>query len=369
MKILIDLTALADNFSGIERYALNISEQLINLDNNNKYILLFKNCIHKSFFKYKNNNNIEFRIIRGKNKLIFNQIILLKELYKIKVDKYLFMAFPSPIFFRKKGIINTIHDLTAWDYPETMKFKSRLYFKISIRNSIRVSENILTVSSFSKSRICNKFNVNNVHIIYNGVSEVFVEASKKKCYVLEDRIRKKYDLPDDYIMCLCTLEPRKNIDLLVKSYIDLRKQNKINTKLVLVGRKGWKVDQLLDGISNKFSNDIIVTGFVDDEDLPQIYIGSKCFVFPSLYEGFGIPVLEAMALGVPVITSDTSSLPEVVGKSGILFSNNNKNDLELKINEFINMKIDEVKELSLKGKEQARLFNWRIEAKKLIKLF
>lgn len=368
MRIVVDLTSLADNFSGIERYALNISEQLINLDKKNTYIIFFKNNIHKDLLKYKENKNVEFKIINGGNKLIFNQVILLKELFKIKADKYLFMAFPSPLLFRKAGIINTIHDLTPWDYTGTMKFTSRSYFKASIRNAIKVSEKIITVSEFSKNRIIDKFRIKEVDIIYNGVSDVFLKASENLNFKLDNKISKKYNLPDKYIMCLCTLEPRKNIELLVESYIELRKKNKIDLKLVLVGRKGWKVDKLLSNINENYSKDIIVTGFVDDDDLPQIYIGAKCFVFPSLYEGFGIPIIEAMSLGVPVITSNTSSLPEVVGDCGLLFINNNKDDLQLKIREFINMKMQEVEDLSLRSKERAKRFNWKIEAHKLIKI-
>ena len=104
MKILIDLTSLADNFSGIERYALNISKEMIKQDKVNKYILVFKNQIHKEFDEFINDNNIDIKIIKGKNKLIFNQIILPYYLYSIKADRYLFLAFPSPVFFRKKEL-------------------------------------------------------------------------------------------------------------------------------------------------------------------------------------------------------------------------------------------------------------------------
>lgn len=368
MKILIDLTSLAENFSGIERYALNISKEIVENDKNNEYILIFKNNIHKSFLKFKNNENIQSKVIKGKNKLIFNQIILPKELYKIKADKYLFLAFPSPILFKRKGIINTIHDLTAWDYPETMKKSSRIYFKESIKNAIKVSENILTVSNFSQRRIEKQFSFNRVNIIYNGVSDTFLEASNQEVFKLEDRIKRKYCLPREYFMCLCTIEPRKNIELLIKAYTELREENKTQLKLVLVGRKGWKVDNLLREVNEKYINDIIITGFVEDEDLPQIYIGAKAFVFPSLYEGFGIPVLEAMSLGIPVICSDTSSLPEVIGKNGILFANNNKEDLKIKMIEFLNKSEDYIQNLILLGKKRSMLFNWKNEAEKLIKL-
>lgn len=366
MKILIDLTSLADNLSGIERYALNISKEIIKQDNKNKYILVFKNEVHREFEKFKNKENISFKILYHSNKLIFNQIILTRYLYKTKVDKYLFLAFPSPILFRKRGIINTIHDLTAWDYPKTMKTSSRIYFKFSIKNAFKVSEKILTVSEFSKNRIKDMFKFGDVNVIYNGVSDVFIKNNLTDNRVEE--IDKKYKLPKDYIMCLCTLEPRKNIELLIRAYIDLKIQGKINDKLVLVGRNGWKIENLLKEISEKYSEDIIITGFVNDLELPYIYKHSKCFVFPSLYEGFGIPVLEAMYMGVPVICSNTSSLPEVIKGSGITFENNNLNDLKEKIELFL-CKSDEDK-LYLKNRAMIRSldFKWSKESSKLIEI-
>lgn len=365
MKILIDLTSLADNFSGIERYALNISKQLINQDKLNNYILVFKNDIHKEFNEFRNYENVQFKILKGNNKLIFNQIILPFYLYSINADKYIFLAFPSPILFRKKGIINAIHDLTAWDYPNTMKTSSRLYFKTSIINSMYASEKIITVSEFSKSRIEDKFKRYDVNVVYNGISEVFINNKNKKN---NDSIKEKYQLPDNYIMCLCTLEPRKNIDLLIKAYIEIKDKEELDLKLVLVGRKGWKIDKLLNDVSDKYSKDIIITGFVDDEDLPQIYENSKMFVFPSLYEGFGIPVIEAMYMGAPVICANTSSLPEVVNGNGLLFNNNDKDDLKDKILSLEKMSTEDINKMKESSRIRANEFNWDNEAIKLIKL-
>lgn len=367
MKILIDLTSLADNFSGIERYALNISKQMINQDKVNSYILLFKNKVHQDFNKFKNHRNIELKVIKGKNKVIFNQIILPRYLYSVKADKYLFLAFPSPIIFRKKGIINTVHDLTAWDYPQTMKISSKVYFKASIINAVNVSEKIITVSEFSKSRIEDTFRKSNIEVVYNGISEVFLNNDKDN--KSSKYIKNKYNLPDNYIMCLCTLEPRKNIDLLIKAYIELKYEEKIDLKLVLVGRKGWKIDKLLSEVNEKYSKDIVITGFVNDEDLPVIYEGSKMFIFPSLYEGFGIPIIEAMYMGVPVICSNTSSLPEVVNGNGLLFNNNDKDDLKDKIIKFLNMSKSDIDDIKLASKKRADSFHWITEAQKIIELF
>lgn len=368
LKIAIDLTSLADNFSGIERYALNISREMIKNDTYNEYILLFKNSIHPLYNQLLEDKKVKPVIIQGNNKLIFGQLTLAKELYRIKADKYIFLAFPSPVLFRKKGIINTIHDLTAWDYPKTMKFLSKMYFKLGIRNAVKVSERILTVSEFSKRRIIEKFKIENISIIYNGISDVFLKSSMKMQEKNLSDLKEKYKLPDSYLMCLCTLEPRKNIELLIKAYVELRNKNKISEKLVLVGRKGWKVEKLLNDINNNYIEDIIITGFVDDEDLPLIYSEAKCFIFPSLYEGFGIPVIEAMYMNVPVICSNTSSLPEVINGCGILFENNNIEDLKDKILAFLNSDEKEFLSVIKMARKRAEKFNWHSEAHKLIEL-
>lgn len=364
MQIVIDLTSLDDNFSGIERYALNISKNLIIQDKFNEYILLFKNKIHTEFIELKNLDNTTFKVIKGKNKLIFNQIILPRFLYSIEADKYLFLAFPSPILFRRKGIINAIHDLTPWDYPETMKILSKLYFKFGIINAIRISDEIVTVSQFSQKRIFEKFGYKNTHVIYNGISDVFIK-SESEVPIIKSEIREKYNLPSKYIMCLCTLEPRKNIQLLIRAHNELLNDNKIDSKLVLVGRKGWKIDEFLKNINIKQNDNIIITGFVDDKDLPEIYKGADMFVFPSLYEGFGIPVIEAMYMNVPIICSNSSSLPEVIGDTGILFNNNDLNDLKNKILLLKNMDKNKRQLLIKNAKQKAMNFNWNNEAIKL----
>ncbi|WP_455793372.1 glycosyltransferase family 4 protein [Clostridium butyricum] len=368
MKIAIDLTALADNFSGIERYAFNISKELIKSDNINEYILIIKNFIEPSFKECINKSNIKFEVGYGRNRIFFSQIKLTKILYKIKADRYLFLAFPGPILFKREGIINTIHDLTAWDYPDTMKVFSRIYFKIAIRNAIRVSSNILTVSKFSKKRLFEKFHKTNIDIIYNGISEEFIKNRIQVNDKSFDEIKKKYSLPEKYIMCLCTLEPRKNIKLLVQVFIELKENNKIGDKLVLVGRKGWKVEELLKTINQKYKDDILITGFVEDSDLPYLYKMASCFIFPSLYEGFGIPIIEAMYMKVPVICSNTSSIPEVVDGNGILFESNSHKDLEEKILFFINAEKKYINELVENAYEKATYYNWKNESQKLYKI-
>lgn len=313
MRICIDLTSLADNFSGIERFALSITKELIK-NTEHHWILLFKNEVYKDF-KYE---DVEKIVINGGNKLIFNQLILPVKLLGIKADRYFFPAFPAPFFFFNKNVFNTIHDLSCWDCPGSNKKYMIWYFKIMYWKASLCNKKIITVSEFSKGRICKILRVKpeNVFVVYNGISNQFNNSEltdeEKK------RVEGKYNLPEDYVLCLSTLEPRKNLRLLLDAYSSLFHEGIID-EIVLAGRKGWKMDDFLKGYPEEFLQHVHFTGFVDDEDLPAIYKLAKVFVFPSLYEGFGIPPLEALACGIPVISSDAASMPEVLGNMAIYF--------------------------------------------------
>lgn len=388
MRIAIDLTSLADNFSGIERYAMNITKEMINLDvkSKNTYILLFKKKIHPEFIKYAERKNIICKIYKERNKLVFQQITLPFHLYGIKADIYLFLAFQSPVLFRKKGIYNTIHDLTCWDCPETMKKKMELYFKLSIRNALRVSKGIITISKFTRNRIIEKFHYSSKKIIiaYCGISDVFLdyvaelaEPDINRRQSIEEVIRRnekirnrfldvrhKYHLPEQYLLCLATLEPRKNLPFLVEAYVELLEEKDVAIPLVLAGRKGWKIDEFLSRIEEQYRKNIIVTGFIEDKDLPYVYHMADCFIFPSIYEGFGMPPLEAMAVGTMVISSDAASLPEVLGRAASYFKPGDKKELKEKMKQGIHQECTEitVKEI----KKRIRIFQWRSSAGKLV---
>ena len=321
MRICVDLTSLADNFSGIERFALSISKELIK-NTEHHWILLFKNEVHKDF----KDEDVEKIVIKGKNKLIFNQLILPIKFLGIKADRYFFPAFPAPFFFFNKNAYNTIHDLSFWDCPASNKKYMIWYFKIMYWKASLCNKKIITVSEFSKGRICKILRVKpeNVFVVYNGISNQFnnSELSDEE----KKRVEGKYNLPEDYVLCLSTLEPRKNLRLLLDAYSSLFHEGIID-EIVLAGRKGWKMEDFLKGYSEEFLQHVHFTGFVDDEDLPAIYKLAKVFVFPSLYEGFGIPPLEALACGTPVISSDAASMPEVLGNNAVYFINDNKNSL------------------------------------------
>lgn len=355
MRICVDLTSLADNFSGIERFALSITKELIK-NTEHHWILLFKNEVHKDF----KDEDVEKLVMNGGNKLIFNQLILPIKLLGIKADRYFFPAFPAPFFFFNKNAFNTIHDLSCWDCPGSNKKYMIWYFKIMYWKASLCNKKIITVSEFSKGRICKILRVKpeNVFVVYNGISDQFNNSEltdeEKK------RVKEKYSLPKDYVLCLSTLEPRKNLRLLLDAYSSLFHEGIID-EIVLAGRKGWKMEDFLKGYQEEFLQHVHFTGFVDDEDLPAIYKLAKVFVFPSLYEGFGIPPLEALACGTPVISSDAASMPEVLGDNALYFESGNVASLLQVINQ---------KEYLTTGKsikhKQFKKYNWYYQSKILL---
>ncbi|WP_139348726.1 glycosyltransferase family 4 protein [Clostridium sp. Marseille-P2415] len=365
MRVLIDLTSLADNFSGIERFALSITKELI-VDNKRKdikYILLFKNSIHEEFKSIE--PNVKSIVLKGKNKLIFNQVILPSALMKIKADYYFFPAFPAPFFFFNKKAISTIHDVGCWDCPSKNKKYMTVYFKIMYWKAAYGNKQVVTVSEFSKERIqiILKKSPSQINVIYDGIADCFenftYDIEKNKKAITE------YKLPDEYLLCLSTLEPRKNLRLLVEAYDQLLTEGKVNIDLVLAGRKGWLVDDLLANLKKNTVDRIHFTGFVDDNLLPYVYRNARLFVFPSIYEGFGVPPIEAMSMGIPVVSSDAASLPEVLGNAAFFFPNRDCEGLKKEILNVLSLTENELSLIKKKGIKQAQKFSWKKEAEKL----
>lgn len=358
MKILIDLTSLSYHISGIERYALSISEEMVKQDLKNEYLLLFRNKIFSSFIDLIDGNRVRAKVLFGNNKLLFREITLARFVNSSDADIKLFLAFTSPFFVRKNGVINTIHDVGIWDFPDALDFLHRIYFRIGCMKSVSVSDVILTVSEFSKSRICDVFKIDNkkVQVVYSAPSEKVVNQSNSYEYVKE-----KYHLPSKYIMSLSTMEPRKNQKLLFQSFADVA--DSVDYDLVLVGRVGWNIDEIISSYSA--NGRIHITGFVDDEDVASIYKNAMCFVFPSLYEGFGLPPIEALSLGTPVISSDAASMPEVLRKQATFFKSNDKKALEELL---LDLEKNLLKMANDLDEFQKKQFRFDVSARKILKI-
>lgn len=365
MTILFDLTPVFDHLTGVERYNINITKEIIHANPENKYILFFKNEINKAFMDIAKIKNVEIRIIPGCNKLLFIQWKLYRELMKTNADYYVFLSFTSPVLFHKKRIINAIHDLTCWDCPQSIPGKMKYYYRYTYKAAVKSSWKIVTVSHYSQRRICEKYGLSEdkVPVIYDGLTNIFSEMPHNN-----PDIKRKYNLPEKYILSLSTIEPRKNLQLLIMAYKEMLEEGTTLPDLVLAGREGWKLEEIVHDISEKVKDKIHFTGFIDDEDLAQIYREAEIFVFPSKYEGFGLPVIEAMSQGTLVVTSDAASLPEVAGDAGFLFKSNNKRELEDRIKQVLSLSADERKEAKKKGIAISKKYAWDQEADKLYRI-
>lgn len=316
MKIGIDLTSLNDNFSGIERYSYKITEYMIKQNKEDNFVLFFKNEIFNQLLEYTHYSNVVSIILKG-NFLLINQLKLPYAIKKLALDVMLYPAFPPALLFNPKKVrkYSVIHDMVCFDKPETMKYKAKIYFQKAIHRAVKISDGIITVSNFSKTRLEAYFPEQNLNIlIAHNATDIKYSTQANIKQVLD-----KYQIPNDYVLSLSTLEPRKNLKHLVEWMIKIWSAYPSYPDLVLVGRKGWKMNDMLQSIPENFIARIHVTGFVDDSDLPVVYKQSKFFIFPSLYEGFGIPIIEAIHMDKLVLASDIEPSVEILQNKDFIF--------------------------------------------------
>jgi glycosyltransferase involved in cell wall biosynthesis len=275
-------------------------------------------------------------------------------------------GFVLPLFNSLPGVV-TVHDLAYLLYPAHFPTKRRHYFQWLVPPSLRRARRIITVSENSKRDLCRLLAVpeEKVRVIYNGVEPQFRVATQP---ALVERVRAKYELPPKIVLSVGVLEPRKNLERLVQAFALLR-QRGIEHRLVLVGAAGWGYENLL-RLPRELGLDDAVRflGFVSQADLPLLYNAADLFVYPSLYEGFGLPALEAMACGTPVVVSHVSSLPEVVGDAGVLVDPHSVEGIAEAI--YRCLRSDGLREeLREAGLKQAARFSWHEAARQTLQVY
>lgn len=260
-----------------------------------------------------------------------------------------------------KNLFLTCYDLIPVLFPHYFE-QPLINQMVATYNSITPQTWVLCISQSTRNDLLNylgnKVNPQQVLVTELAASDIFYQSTDQKS---NRKVREKHSIPDaPYILSLCTLEPRKNIEQVVRAFVKLNAEQNINDlHLVLVGTKGWYFDKIFAEISSNavLRKRIIITGYVADENLAAIYSDALFFVYPSFYEGFGLPPLEAMKCGVPVITSNTSSLPEVVGDAGIMISPASLDDLcHAMLTIYRNPSIQQ--QMQKKSLERAGLFSW-----------
>ncbi|MHA7059256.1 glycosyltransferase family 4 protein [Aquimarina sp. M1] len=256
----------------------------------------------------------------------------------------------------------TIHDVNHLSNPEYFSYIKRLWARILYKNAIEQSDEICTVSEFSKSEILKFFSVDStkINIVYGGIDQNFASKTTDNSDLV---------LPLNYFLFVGNIKAHKNLITLLKAYNQLEAELKKTYKLVILGRKKGFITQDTEIFSHIEENGLIknihFTGYVIDDEVSKVYKNATLFVFPSLYEGFGLPLLEAMACGVPVLSSDKASLPEVGGDAVLYFDPNDPLNLKEQI---IRLLSDDelMSELKQKGLQQIKKFDWKFSIKKHI---
>jgi len=263
--------------------------------------------------------------------------------------------------------VATIHDVYHLAFSKEMSLKQRLYAKLVMGNTVKASDSIITVSDFSKSEIIKYTGCDpdKIFVIYNGV-EKYPEMSLA-------RESANNELPGKYILFVGNVKPHKNLRTLLKAYLLLSDMLRAAYKVVIVGKKDGFVtgdSELIDWVNsdNKLRDSVVFTGYVDDKDMGAIYSNSSLLVFPSLYEGFGLPPLEAMARGCPVIAANTSSIPEVCGDAAVYFSPMDEHELSVKMTAMLTDEAERQR-LIRSGLERTKLFGWKDAVDKHAGLF
>jgi glycosyltransferase involved in cell wall biosynthesis len=348
MKIGVDARCLQEGGkTGVEEYTRGLISQLLNFYPEAEIVLFVNSfkAVKEDFSWLKSGDNIKIKRFNFPNKLLNLSFWLLGV---PKVDK---MIGGADIFFvpnfcfiglsRKCKKILTVHDLSFERFPETFSIKRRMWhFFVNPRKMCKNFDEILAVSESTADDIKKLYKIKGekTKVVYPSFNCFKFECAgdnEKKAQVL-----KKYKLPINYILFLGTVEPRKNVVSLLEAFEYWKEYNSKNDlKLVIAGKKGWLWKKIFNRIeASGFRDEIIFTDFVEEKDKPFVYAGAKLFIYPSFFEGFGFPPLEAMASGVPVITSNCSSLPEVARDGAILINPMRSYEIYLAISVFFQNK-------------------------------
>jgi len=370
MTIGIDIRVLTRRTrTGVEEYAINLLSRLLRLDQNINFKLFF-NAFHKTKPDYDwiSLPNVQLHKFKIPNRFLF---ACARYLNYPKIDRLLKGAdvFFNPHFFnaplsKKCKKVMTFHDLSFEYHPELFSWRKRVWQNLlmNAKKEAKKADKIIAVSESTKQDLIDlyKINTKKIKVIYSGVGEEFRKISVSQFPSFPVSIKNKYHLPDKFVLYFGTIEPRKNIVGLIRAFELLKEKNKDFEEfyLVIAGGRGWLDKKIFKAAKeSKYASHIIFTGFVNPEDKVYLYNLAALFVYPSFFEGFGFPPLEAMACGVPTITSANSSLPEVVGDSAIMVDPYDIEELTWAM-ELVLVDDNLKRELSRHGLERAKMFSW-----------
>ncbi|MEY2986031.1 MAG: hypothetical protein RJB24_260 [Candidatus Parcubacteria bacterium] len=374
MRIGIDARFFGTSGKGLGRYTQKLVEELEHIDHNNQYYIFLNK---HNFDEYQPKNPNFHKVLANIPWYSWQeQIIFPNILKKYKLDLVHFLHFNVPILYRRPYFV-TIHDLILLEYPtrKASRLNSLMYtiknlaYRLVIMNAIHTAKKVISISKYTKKSIQKHFHIqdNKMAMIYEGVDlERFNPLNSKEFDFKKFKLQK-----DKYILYVGNVYPHKNIDRLIDVFANIKQKQNIDKdlKLVLVGKKDYFFENIISQVKTlNLEKSVIFPGYVADEELISLYENSLFYVFPSLYEGFGLPPLEAIALGTPIVISNATCLPEIFGEHIEYFDPKSKDNMEKVLYSFI---IDKEKRELQKTYHQIILnkYSWSDMAEKTKKLY
>lgn len=365
MRIGIDAHQIGTQLAGNATYITNLVEALAEIDRKNQYTLYVTEPeIERRYAEWRENFSV--RRIVPHNPFIRIPFALNVELRRRPVD-ILFVQYNAPPLAPCR-VVAAIHDISYEHLPETYRRRERFQMRLTIRHTAKKAAHVVACSEFSRQDLIETYQLppEKITAIPLAAPEFFKPV---RDFEQINQIRRKYDLSGDFILGVGSIQPRKNLVRLIEAYSILVRRNDATPPLVLVGKKAWLFEETLKAASAEDITELIrFTGFVPDEDLPALYTAAQFFVYPSFFEGFGLPPLEAMRCGTPVIAGNRTSIPEVVGDAGLLIDPFDTNAIANALEKLIsdeNLRA----ELSRKGLRRAEQFSWLETARRTLEVF
>ncbi|HVG31487.1 MAG TPA: glycosyltransferase family 1 protein [Pyrinomonadaceae bacterium] len=367
MHIAIDAHSVGAGLAGNESYIANLIEALAAIDTANRYTLYVtrREAVERFSDRWP---HVTVRLTLPHTPLVRIPLTLSAELRRRPVD-LLHVQYTAPPL-APCAVVATIHDLSFEHLPETFNRRSRAQLRLTVRRTARLAHQVIAPSEYSRRDLLETYHLprERVQVTPLAAAPCFMPVPDEE---QRRRTKEHYGIKGEYILAVGSIQPRKNLVTLIESYRDLRAarpQAKL-PQLVLVGKRGWLYGETFDAVNrHSIDGDIRFTGYVRETDLPALYTDALCFVYPSYFEGFGLPVLEAMACGAPVVAGNRTSLPEVLGDAGLLFDPFDTSALTAMLARVI----DDGKlrrSLRTRGLERASLFNWRETARRTLEVY
>jgi glycosyltransferase involved in cell wall biosynthesis len=360
MRVFLDCTGIARRKAGVGVYAKNLIDELTRSQNGAEYFVLVQD--DDSDLDFNGRPNVTMLKVPAKIfrrlplRFLLEQTVLPWLLWRHGIDVLHSLHYSFPLIrFGTKQVV-TLHDMTFFNMPQAHEWIKVRYFRFFIRADVRCADKVIFVSRSAMNDCAARLGPSRgaSAVIYHGKSEAYgpgMDAAEIR------RVREKYGLASDFVLFVGTIEPRKNLSRLVSAFSSICGRHP-GLLLAIAGMKGWMYDDLMETVrALDLQSRVIFTGFVDEEEKPFLIAAAKVFAYPSLYEGFGIPLLEALACGIPTVTSNVSSLPEVAGDAALTVDPSNVAELSSALERLVS---DETlrERLTRESIRQAAKFTW-----------